>query len=139
MRVLAVASAMLATSAASACPPGIDVHLLQPRDSPFRGAVTSKVDFKPAPVFALTDLVIAGPPHLAAAIRRSLDADTDRLDHCALLTDVPVTATFRVTATGDTTNVSVTPANTCIAETIDMLRFRRASADAFVRVTVRRR
>ena len=90
-------------------------------------------------MFAFTDVVVAGPPHLVQAIRRSLDDDADHLDHCELNTDVPVTATFRITAAGDTTSITVTPANKCVADAIDMLRFRRASADAFVRVTVKRR
>ena len=140
MRVaLALTTSLLATSFASACPPGIDVHLFEPRTSPFRVAPLAKVEMKPAPLFAFTDIVIAGPPHLARSIRHSLDDDTDRLDHCALLVDVPVTATFRITASGETTNVSVTPANECVADRLDMLRFRRASSDAFVRVTVKPR
>jgi hypothetical protein len=129
----AVGTQVLAASAVSACPPGIDVHLETPRDSPFVARPQPALSLKLRTAH-ITDVRTTGALD-TRTVRRQLDDSA--VGSCLR---GAATSTFRITDTGSVTNVTVTSDDdvqaACLQTAFGAARMPAASGDTFVHVTI---
>lgn len=142
---------VLAASAVSvlACPPGIDVHLLEPRGTPYRQSVSGPSWRDSSAIATLSNFNIRGSLD-RQVVRRHVKYAEANLARCHRSfqtrrdrppAPAPAIATFRIAASGATTNVVVSNSDvaTCLRDVIDALTFPGSDGDTIVTVTIRLR